>query len=86
MFKYVPEEKMAKVLSDIHMAEAALQDVPVKSDRDSVAQIYYQQVMKINDTDPDSFEQQLLDLRKDPKRLKKFYSKVIDQLNATKTK
>lgn len=77
-------EKLVRILADIHLAEAALQGL-VGTTKDSFAQIYYNQVYTIHDTDSQLVNESLRILQRDPIRLEKVYEAVLDTLKKLET-
>lgn len=73
------EEKMVDVIKDIHIAEAAMQNL-VDLTKDSIGEIYYQQVFEIHQVDKADFDSSMSILRKDPERLGFIYDKVLVEL------
>lgn len=76
----IEEEKLVSLLSDIHIAEAAMQNL-AKTVKDSMAAIYYDQIYKIHDTDKETLNKTIVLLREQPGRLSRIYSKVLEELN-----
>lgn len=84
----IPEEKMVKILADLHVSEAAIMSLNHKV-KDSVSQLYYSQVFEIHEVTDSVFYKDLEILRKDPRKVEKMYEKVvaeIEQLGVEKTK
>ncbi len=81
----LPEEILTKVLADIHISEAAIQHLSLEL-KDSMAQVYYEQIIEIHGVDQALFEKDFQQLKQDPEKLAKVYDKVIKQLNEIKSK
>lgn len=76
----IPEEKLIAILTDIHLAEAALKNVK-KDKKDSLGALYYDQVFTIHNVSREQFETDLDNLRSSPKRIAEVYDKILEQLN-----
>lgn len=76
----IPKDKLAKVLVDVHFAEAAMQEVP-SSIRDSVGRVYYDQIFKIHGIDEETLNESLRIIKKDPEKLEAVYQKVEVELD-----
>ncbi|GJM34687.1 MAG: hypothetical protein DHS20C18_36880 [Saprospiraceae bacterium] len=76
---FISEEAMVPILCDVHIAEAALQSLPMNS-RDSMAEIYYRQIFQIHEVKWEDFEQTMSILREDPIRLERIYEHVMEEL------
>ena len=64
----VPDEKMARILADLNIAEAAtarLNGYP----KDSLKQVYFQQVMAMHGVNVPEYESNLRSISADPKRM-----------------
>lgn len=73
------EDKMINVIRDIHIAEAAMQNL-IDITKDSVGEIYYQQVFEIHQVNKADFDSSMIILRKDPERLGLIYDRVLEEL------
>lgn len=76
----VPEEKLVAILADAHIAEAAIQNL-IKEVKDSLGEVYYQQICEIHEVNKADFEQTMVQLREDPLRLEQIYRKVMEKLS-----
>ncbi len=82
----ISDEKMIKILTDLHISEAAILSLN-QNIKDSISVVYYQQIFEIHGVQDSIFYQDLEILRKDSKRLEKIYQKVlveIEQLDLLK--
>jgi len=79
----IEEELMVRLLADLHISEAATQNVDVTL-RDSFRQVYYEQIFKIHEIDQAIFEQEITLLKTNPKRLSIYYDQVIKILEKDK--
>ena len=84
----ISDEEMVKILTDLHISEAAILSLNQKL-KDSITVIYYQQIFEIHGVTDSVFYSDLEILRKDSKRLEEIYQKVIveiEQLDVDKVK
>lgn len=77
------EEKLIKVLCDIHIAEAAMEPVTAK-DKDSIATLLYQQIYTIHGVEQAEVDTALSFLKREPQAAEKIYLKVIEELSKIK--
>lgn len=75
----IEEETLINVLADIHMAEAALQALR-GSTKDSMSQMYYEQVYEIHQVDSASVASSLEIMREQPERMKAVYDQVMERV------
>lgn len=76
----VSEEKMVQVLADVHLAEAALQSL-YGNEKDSTAQVYYQQIYLIHNIDEEQFEKTMQLIRRQPETAEHIYGQVMEELS-----
>jgi hypothetical protein len=74
------DEKMVKVLVDVHIMESALQDVNFRL-RDSVKTVFYNQVYEMNDISEAQFIENIEIMDRQPKLMSRVYSKVMEELS-----
>ena len=75
----ITDEEMIKILTDLHISEAAILSLNQKI-KDSVSTVYYQQIFEIHGVTDSVFYSDLEILRKDAKRLEGLYQKVLDKI------
>ena len=76
----LPEDKMVGILSDLHVAEAAVANTdPLK--KDSLAQVYETQIFAIHHTNQKEFKACLKQYQKEPAKMEQVYKKVTEKLN-----
>lgn len=75
----IPDEKMIKILTDLHISEAAILSLNQKT-KDSISPVYYQQIFEIHGVTDSVFYSDLEKLRSDSKRLEKIYQEVIVEI------
>ena len=81
----IEEEKMALILADIHIAEAALQNV-YASKKDSLSAIYYQQVYDIHEIDRSGVDSAMAVLYRNPDLQLVVYNRVMEILQEYEAK
>lgn len=76
----IAEEQMVVVLADMHLAEAAAQNLSGAL-KDSTLQTYYLQIFTIRRIDEDAFRNCFEVLQQDPGRLNLLYEKVLEEIS-----
>lgn len=76
----IEEEKLVAVVADLHLAEAAFQNL-LKSQKDSLAPVYYAQVYEMHHITKAQLDSSLVILSAHPKRMVTFYEKVQEVLS-----
>ncbi len=79
----VREEKLIEVLRDVHIAESALQSYG-DPEKDSLAVVYYRQIMTIHDMDREVFDTCIAILRRNPKLMQEIYGKAFEHIEKEK--
>jgi Domain of unknown function (DUF4296) len=74
------DDKMADVLVDVHIVEAALQDVNFRL-RDSVKIVFYKQVYEMNGITEAQFVENIEIMNRQPKVISRVYTKVMEELS-----
>jgi hypothetical protein len=77
----ISEKKMVNILLDIHVAEGAAGTLS-GTVKDSISQIYYQQICDIYQISQDELHQNMEIMRNDPKLAFFLYNQVIDSLKS----
>lgn len=75
----VEEDLLVKVLADVHIAEAAVQNF-AGAHKDSIKRIYYQQIYDIHGVSETDFRAALQILSDDQVKMEKLYKKVEKHL------
>ncbi|MEM9918036.1 MAG: DUF4296 domain-containing protein [Bacteroidota bacterium] len=78
----VPAEDLAKVLRDVHIAEAAANDIPDMALKDSVLRVFYGQVYEMHGMDSAELHHNIELMKQDPVLTREVYVKVLDELNS----
>lgn len=78
------EEKLQLILKDIHLAESVLTEVQNRETKDSLARVYYHQVLELHQVNPEDFEQSMNARYTTPAQLDTLYTNVITQLQQEK--
>lgn len=81
----IPDEELVVLLVDLHIAEAATSHLPTDI-KDSVTNIYYEQIYRKHEVDSLMFKAQMDKLKKEPGDLKKIYEKVVSELEKVQNK
>lgn len=76
----IPEKKLIEILTDLHYAEAALQDV-YGTQKDSLKKVYYGEIFQLHETSEEELTKAMDVLRQNPEKLDKIYQVVIENLN-----
>jgi Domain of unknown function (DUF4296) len=77
----ISEKKMVNILLDLHVAEGAAGTLS-GTVKDSISQIYYQQICDIYHISPTELHQNMEIMRSDPKLTFFLYTQVIDSLKS----
>ncbi|MFK8008154.1 MAG: DUF4296 domain-containing protein [Saprospiraceae bacterium] len=81
----ISDEKMVKILTDLHISEAAILSLNQKI-KDSISIVYYQQIFEIHGVTDSVFYKDLETLRGDAKKLEEIYIKVLDNIEVLDVK
>ena len=81
----IEEQKMALIMADLHIAEAALQNV-YASKKDSLAKIYYQQVYDIHEINRLELDSAMAVLHRNPNLQLEVYNRVMEILQEYEAK
>jgi hypothetical protein len=73
------EDKLVQVLADVHVAEAALQGLLGRT-KDSMANVYYDQICIIHGVDRLLFDSAMQILQEDPERMERIYAEVMKEM------
>ncbi len=76
----IEEKKMVEILVDVHLAESAMQDL-TSAIRDSVGNMYYQQIYKIHGVSKADFDKTIYLLKQNPLQMNEIYKKVLEKLD-----
>jgi len=81
----IEEQRMALIIADLHIAEAALQNV-YASKKDSLSKIYYQQVYDIHEIDRPELDSAMAVLHRNPDLQLDVYNQVMEILQEYEAK
>ena len=76
------EEKMAHILADVHLAEAAIRNA-TGADKDSLEQLYYKRIMEIHQISRQDYDSTLYLIQMNPDRIVRVYNRastILDSL------
>lgn len=80
------KEKLVDVLMDVHVAEAALNQVPAGPRKDSLAELYYNQVAEIHGIHRENLDTSLAILQRNPGLMKAVYQEVLAEVEKKRLK
>lgn len=72
-------EALVDILIDIHLAEAAVQELPIGR-RDTILDVLYQEIRKQHQIDSAELAAVLLEIRREPTLVDPVYQEVLDSL------
>jgi len=75
----IEKERLIPVLVDVHIAEAAVQSLR-KQEKDSVIQVYYEQIFEIHKISEDDFYASMEVLKQDAYQLEQIYEVVLEEV------
>ncbi len=75
----LPEEKMVEVMTDMFLAEAAMQRL-TKKVKDTLSETYYQQIYTIHEITEAEYLKDLKVLEEHPKLAKSIYDQVLTKV------
>ena len=75
------EKEIKTILADIHTSEAALQSV-FGSRKDSLRQVYMNDIYKIHHTDSLKLVRLLNKLREDPEKIEIIYQQLLEEMSS----
>ena len=78
------EDKIKEVLKDVHVAEALLTETSDRRKKDSLARIYYGQILRIHNISPEDFDQSMNAYFTNPGALDSLYQKIILDISKEK--
>ncbi len=77
----VAEEDLVKIMFDVHVAEGALAQLQGGAKKDSLADLYYDQVAEIQHIDRATLDSCLVILQRNPDLAKVVYEKVLAMMD-----
>jgi hypothetical protein len=78
----MPEEQLVNVLADVHIAEAAIQNLRGET-KDSTANLYYDQIYTIHGVTETQFLEAIDILQENPILMDQVYAQVLEKLAVT---
>lgn len=76
----ISQEKMIDILVDVHVAEAAMQELSSIL-RDSIGEIYYEQIFEMHGVTKDEFNKALYLIKQDPEQMERVYKDVLAEID-----
>ncbi len=77
----ISEEKLVRLMFDVHVAEGALSQLPGGPKKDSIADQYYNQVAEIQQLDRAVLDTCLSILQRNPDLSQEVYEKVMEMMD-----
>ena len=77
------DEQLINILIDLHASNVMVKNFQV-IDRDSVAGVYYDQILEIHEVSKEIFEVDLKNLNRNPKKMESIYGTISKQLEELK--
>ena len=77
-------EAFARVMVDVHMAQAAIKMAPLNK-RDSIEQVYWSQITKIHGRSEDDIKEEIEVLKRYPQQLEKILNRAESIVDSLKT-
>lgn len=77
----ISKEKLVKLLVDVHLAEAALQNV-FGVTKDSLAEVYYDDICAIHRLNRQQLDEIVTELRENPLAMSETYREVIKRIDS----
>ncbi len=81
----VNEDALVRILADVHIAEAAVQNLS-GAYKDSILRVYHQQVYRIHNIPEENFRQAVEMLSHEPEHMEKVYKKVEKRIQELQDK
>ena len=81
----ISEEQLIPILVDVHIAEAAVQNVRYEI-KDSISDIYYEQIFTIHKVEEKDFYETMDHLKRDAIKLEAIYAQVLEELSKKEAK
>ena len=75
----IAKEKFVLILSDLHVAEAAMENIYANR-KDTLAKTYYQQVMMIHSIDRATLDSCIAIMQRNPELQQELYAQVMEHL------
>ncbi|MCF8245159.1 MAG: DUF4296 domain-containing protein [Saprospiraceae bacterium] len=76
----ISQEKLEKVMTDAHIAESAVSGLPNGLKKDSVANLYYDQIAEIHKIDRETIDTCIAILQRNPELTSETYGKMSEAL------
>jgi len=82
---HLDESKMIQILVDIHIAEAAIQNM-TSTIKDSLGTLYYGQIYQIHEVEEAFFLEDFERMRSNPEDTRRIYEKVLEEISKMEAK
>ena len=80
----ISQEDMVNILIDVHLVEASLLGFSDEQ-KDSLSQLYYQQIYEIHSVSEEEFMNEMAFLKRHPDDLSLIYEKVLEEIGKRET-
>lgn len=80
----IDEDQLEAVLLDVHVAEAAMGQLQGGEKKDSLANLYYDQIAAIHKIDREVLDTCLSILQRNPEQTKEIYEKMAEKMEELK--
>ncbi len=76
----ISQSEVEKLLLDVHVAESAMGQLQNGHRKDSLAELYYNQIAEIHDIDRETLDSCLVILQRNPEMASEIYSNISENL------
>lgn len=81
----ISESELENVVFDVHIAESAMSALPNGTKKDSLANLYYDQIAEIHGIDRETLDTCLAILQRNPELTRDVYEKLSERFEEAKT-
>ena len=72
---------MGEILLDIHVAESAMNQLQIGPKKDSLANLYYDQIAEIHQVDRELMDTCLAIIQRNPEMMDRIYEKISEEVD-----
>lgn len=76
----LPKDELKKILLDVHVAESAMGKLQNGPKKDSLAELYYNQIAEIHQIDRETLDSCLAILQRNPEMADEIYTEISEEL------
>jgi hypothetical protein len=77
----ISEAKLGDILLDIHVAETAMNQLQIGPKKDSLANLYYDQIAEIHQVDREVMDTCLAIIQRNPEMMDRIYEKISEEVD-----